>query len=66
MLQFGLRLGDGPQALVTTTPRPIPLLKEIIADKLEFTGDSTQRRVTDVVVIGPGNAALAWMVKAGV
>lgn len=32
MLQFGLRLGDKPQALVTTTPRPIPLLKEIKAE----------------------------------
>lgn len=32
MLQFGLRLGERPQALVTTTPRPIPVLKEIIAD----------------------------------
>lgn len=32
MLQFGLRLGDRPQALVTTTPRPIPVLKEIMAD----------------------------------
>ncbi|MDT1822871.1 ATP-binding protein, partial [Acinetobacter baumannii] len=30
-LQFGLRLGERPQALVTTTPRPIPVLKEIMA-----------------------------------
>lgn len=30
MLQFGLRLGE-PRQLVTTTPRPIPVLKEIIA-----------------------------------
>lgn len=34
MLQFGLRLGDGPQQIVTTTPRPIPLLREIMADNL--------------------------------
>ena len=32
MLQFGLRLGDNPQAVVTTTPRPLPLLKKIIED----------------------------------
>lgn len=31
-LQFGLRLGDNPRALVTTTPRPIPLLKSLLAD----------------------------------
>lgn len=33
MLQFGMRLGDRPQSLVTTTPRPIPVLKEIMADE---------------------------------
>lgn len=32
MLQFGLRLGERPQVLVTTTPRPIPVLREILAD----------------------------------
>ena len=32
MLQFGLRLGNRPRQLVTTTPRPIPLLKEIMTD----------------------------------
>lgn len=30
-LQFGLRLGAHPQQIVTTTPRPIPVLREIIA-----------------------------------
>ncbi len=32
MLQFGLRLGAHPRQLVTTTPRPIPLLKRFLAD----------------------------------
>jgi phage terminase large subunit-like protein len=32
MLQFGLRLGDDPRQLVTTTPRPVPILKKLIAD----------------------------------
>lgn len=31
-LQFGMRLGDHPQQVITTTPRPIPLIKEIMAD----------------------------------
>ncbi len=31
-LQFGLRLGNHPQALVTTTPRPLPLIKRLILD----------------------------------
>lgn len=30
MLQFGLRLGEMPQQVVTTTPRPISLLKELL------------------------------------
>lgn len=31
-LLFGLRLGEHPQVLVTTTPRPLPLIKKLIAD----------------------------------
>lgn len=33
-LKFGLRLGENPQAVLTTTPRPIPLVKELLADSL--------------------------------
>jgi phage terminase large subunit-like protein len=32
MLQLGLRLGDRPRALVTTTPRPGPHLRRIMAE----------------------------------
>jgi phage terminase large subunit-like protein len=32
MLQFGLRLGAQPRQLITTTPRPIALLKQLIDD----------------------------------
>lgn len=32
MLQFSLRLGRLPRQLVTTTPRPLPLLKRLLAD----------------------------------
>ena len=32
MLQFGLRLGPSPRQLITTTPRPIPLIKRLVAD----------------------------------
>jgi phage terminase large subunit-like protein len=31
-VQFGLRLGDHPQALVTTTPQPKKLIKKLVAD----------------------------------
>ncbi len=29
---FGLRLGERPQALLTTTPRPIPMIKDLFED----------------------------------
>jgi phage terminase large subunit-like protein len=32
-LQFGLRLGDHPRQLVTTTPRPIPIVRKLINDE---------------------------------
>lgn len=32
MLAFALRLGDNPRVVVTTTPRPTPLIKRLIGD----------------------------------
>jgi phage terminase large subunit-like protein len=32
MLQFGLRLGAHPRVVATTTPRPTPLLRKLLAD----------------------------------
>lgn len=31
-LQFGLRLGAHPRVIVTTTPRPLPLIKKLVQD----------------------------------
>lgn len=33
MLQFGLRLGARPRQVMTTTPRPMPLLKRLLGDE---------------------------------
>jgi predicted phage terminase large subunit-like protein len=33
MAMFGLRLGRNPQALITTTPRPIPIVRELLKDE---------------------------------
>lgn len=33
MLMMGLRLGDDPRCVVATTPRPTPLIRELIADE---------------------------------
>lgn len=32
-LMFGMRLGENPQSVITTTPRPLSLLKELIEDE---------------------------------
>lgn len=32
MLQFGLRLGEEPRQLLTTTPRPVPLVRRLMSD----------------------------------
>ena len=41
-LDLGLRLGETPQVVITTTPRPIPILRELVQDDLvEVTRGST-------------------------
>lgn len=46
MLQFGLRLGARPRQLVTTTPRPIPLVKRLVADpRTAITRAATQANI---------------------
>lgn len=42
-LQFGLRLGNDPRSCITTTPRPIPVLKEIMADPRTVTTRGSTR-----------------------
>ena len=32
MLLFGLRLGDDPRVVVTTTPKPVKIVRELVAD----------------------------------
>lgn len=42
MLQFGLRQGENPQQIVTTTPRPIKIVRDLLKDSsCIVTGGST-------------------------
>jgi phage terminase large subunit-like protein len=43
MLQFGLRLGDRPRQLVTTTPRPTKLIKRLLAEPTTVVTRMTTR-----------------------
>lgn len=48
-LVLGLRLGDKPQAVVTTTPRPIPIIKSLLADSAtRITTGSTFENVANL------------------
>ena len=37
MAQFGLRLGDNPQTIVSTTPKPMRILRDMVADPTTIT-----------------------------
>jgi phage terminase large subunit-like protein len=46
MFMFGLRLGENPQAVVTTTPRPVKLIRELVADeRTHVTTGSTYENI---------------------
>ncbi len=51
-LQFGLRIGEHPRALFTTTPRPIPLLKRLIGEVGTVT--THMRTVENALHLAPG------------
>ena len=49
MAKLGLRLGVRPQAIVTTTPKPVRIVKELIEDKdCVMTGGSTYENVVNL------------------
>ncbi len=55
MLQFGLRLGPHPRQVVTTTPRPIPLLKRLIAGAADGTTVVSRATTADNAInLAPG------------
>lgn len=48
-LQFGLRLGTTPKTVITTTPRPLPILKKLMVDKRVFvTRGSTRENAANM------------------
>ena len=52
MLQFGLRLGKFPRQIVTTTPRPIKLLKGLMSDPR--TAVSKMPTIDNALNLAPG------------
>ena len=52
MLQFALRLGDHPRQVVTTTPRPIPLLKRLLEDPASVVSRAATRE--NMANLAPG------------
>lgn len=56
-LRLGLRLGDAPQLMVTTTPRPINALKQLLAEPGAQITKAAMRR--NLVHLAPGFVAQA-------
>lgn len=52
MLQFGLRLGVRPRQIVTTTPRPIPLLRRLMKDERTVVSHAATR--ANIANLAPG------------
>lgn len=52
MLQFGLRLGEDPRQVVTTTPRPIPLMKRLLNDTRTAVSRAATR--ANIANLAPG------------
>ena len=49
MLQFGLRLGVNPRCVATTTPRPVPLIKQLVADRsVRVTRSTTEENAENL------------------
>ncbi len=48
-LMFGLRIGDKPEAVVTTTPRPIKVIKDLVKD------ERTEKHPTGRVAVTRGH-----------
>lgn len=44
MLQFGFRLGNDPRGVVTTTPKPVPIVKELVKDDRSKGGQTAVTR----------------------
>lgn len=41
MAMFGLRLGSDPRAMVATTPKPLPIIREMVSDKRNVVSRGT-------------------------
>jgi phage terminase large subunit-like protein len=41
-LQFGLRLGEAPRCMATTTPRPVPLVRRLVTGDTVITHSKTE------------------------
>lgn len=52
ILQFALRLGKQPRQLITTTPRPIPLIRRLIADPRTRVTRASTRANKDFLASG--------------
>lgn len=55
MLQFGFRLGADPRGVITTTPKPLPIVKELVGDSRDADENKRGDKWTGQTVITRGS-----------
>lgn len=55
MLQFGFRLGTDPRGCITTTPKPLPIVKQLVADDRDMPEDKRNDKWTGETAVTRGS-----------
>lgn len=55
MLQFGFRLGNDPRGVITTTPKPLPIIKELVADNRDLSEEGRGENWSGETVVTRGS-----------
>lgn len=55
MLQFGFRLGSDPRGVITTTPKPLPIIKELMGDNRDLPEEKRSDKWNGQTVITRGS-----------
>lgn len=55
MLQFGFRLGHDPRGVITTTPKPLPIVRQLVADNKDIAEENRAEKWTGQTVITRGS-----------
>lgn len=55
MLQFGFRLGHDPRGVITTTPKPLPIVKDLVLDSRDLSEEKRNEKWQGQTVVTRGS-----------